>query len=45
MMHSTTFRVVGAILVLLALFAFLFRGTFLRTNTAVSSPVVAPATK
>jgi hypothetical protein len=42
MMHSTTFRVIGAIAIVLALIAFLLRGTF--GNPAPPPPsTVAPA--
>jgi hypothetical protein len=44
MMHSTTFRVVGAILVVLALIAFLLRGTF-GSPAAPPPSTVAPVSQ
>jgi hypothetical protein len=42
-MHSTTFRVIGAIAIVLALIAFLLRGTF--GNPAPPPSTVAPASE
>jgi hypothetical protein len=44
MMHSNLFRVVGAILVVLAILAFLLRGTF-GAPAAPSKSAVAPTSQ
>jgi hypothetical protein len=45
MMHSNVFRVVGAILVALAMLAFLFRGTFNRSAVPLQPAVPPPAAR